>query len=149
MSIAPATDLILDVIRAADPRKAEAAAARLRAFEASEAAVAFRTEVGKAASRGGGGLPNAPHATIADERIVRARKAVDPMAALGSLVLQQAIEQAMPKNSSWFGSGTAASTWRSTMAQQIAEKIAPRIFRPAGTAQPDAGFATPNAMAVR
>lgn len=148
MSISPASDLILDVIRAADPRKAEAAAARLQAFETSGNSEDFRTEVRSAASRSGAGLPDAPHPAIADERHMRARKAIDPLAALGSLVLQQAIEQAMPKNSSWFGPGTAASTWRSTMAQQIAETIAPRIFRPAVTAPPEAGAATSRATAA-
>ena len=134
MSISPASDIVLDVARAADPQRLQAAAKRLesiavgdtgadfsaalrtsaiaappRAFSSGASSLAMRTG-GLAAGHGAGTL--------------------DPYQSLGGLVLQQAIEKMMPAPSqTMFGVGAGGSFWKSALAEHLANALAASVFK--------------------
>ena len=133
MAISLSTDIVLDVIRAADPERAGAAARRLAEISGEGVAPDF----GIALNAAVGALKHPSRDTIhapeiSGNRINRATR-LDPDIALRSLLLQKAIEEMLPKASSTsFGAGTAGSIWRSTFAEQISNSIAASVFRSSG-----------------
>lgn len=127
MSISPASDLILDVARAADP---QAASATTRALAAAGA--------GGGAEQGGGfamalartpglaqSLPDlgykAPSVAMNDG-LSPARRA---KIGLESLLLKEMVEHMLPKDAeAVFGGGMAGEMWRSMMAEKVADSVA-------------------------
>ena len=129
MAFHPSADVILEVLNAADPSRASAAAERLatlarsRALAADFAAdldsVAFPSSVAASST----GLPDA-RARIGDvgggaDREARAKTDFEAMA-LGPFV-----SELLPKETTGlFGGGAAGDMWRSMFADEIAKQIA-------------------------
>ncbi|MDE2579149.1 MAG: hypothetical protein KGL46_10115 [Hyphomicrobiales bacterium] len=126
MSIAPLSDLVFDVARAADPARAAAAAKILGASSIAPASVAatpdnsFRKTLASAAP---------PPLVRPPKPQLRASASQSAYSQLGALLVQKMIEGAMPDHGgSMFGKGFAGSTWKSMLAEHVAQAVAPRIF---------------------
>ncbi len=125
MSINPATDIVLDVARAADPARYKRAVARLDA-----AAGAGFTE-SLAAEAVAPARAAAEPATAQDIRrpVPKAGStATDKAAATYSqfeaMALANMLEAAMPSDETFFGKGVAGDTWKSMLIDQIAGEMA-------------------------
>lgn len=137
MSISPPTDLIVDVMRQADPGKVREASERLAAIGRSAPPAAagddFRAHVKKAILEATGeqgragqqGPVQAPLSMAQDGHArVHMREKMSPGEQLEAFVLTGLIESMMPKDAeSVFGSGTAGSYWRSVLAQKLAAEL--------------------------
>ncbi len=147
MSIAPATDLILDVMKAADPVRARQAAGRLKAlsaariarpdpglFPASLAAVRTAAEAGAAKADTeippAGQTPTLHRPAAPPVAKKRAQSSGDAqrasMAKLEGLVLENMLNQMMSASTGVFGKGLTAEYWKSMLAGAIAGQIAGR-----------------------
>ena len=127
MSINPASDIVLDVARAAAPSQSSAAAERLwRLGSMAPAAGDFAGMMAPTATPDGelrgqiAMLSDKPARTAlapSNER-TSAYKGVE------ELVLQRLVEAMLPKEDSGvFGSGAAGDVWRSMLAEQLAKQI--------------------------
>lgn len=123
MAIAPASDIILDVARAADPQKA-AATTRLLAAASADASSHFAVALDRLP--GPATLPdlsyqNPVRSTIASARTPERRAEIG----LECLFLKSFVDQMLPKDASnVFGTGVAGDVWRSMLSEKIAEQIA-------------------------
>ena len=132
MTVKPPTDIVLDVARAADPARVNAAVRKLDSsatdFQAALAASdgtsfsgsssgSFRLPgsgmlTGGAKLANTGGLPSGSHTSASFRK-------------LEAFFLQTVLQQMMPsKASSVFGKGTAGSVWRSMLSEQVANQVA-------------------------
>lgn len=108
------TDLVLDVVRAADPR---------RAMEARKTLGATRDEAAGFTADLDAGLKSEPSRTLAASPIVRAPET--PGQKFEAYVLQTFIEAMLPKNNeAVFGAGLAGDMWKSMLAEQVAGTLA-------------------------
>ncbi|MCO5147126.1 MAG: rod-binding protein [Aquamicrobium sp.] len=109
MAIATAGDLILDVVRAADPAAAEAARAKLASLSARTEGVKFDpAAAGADAPRGKAATPEA-------------------FARFEAMVLQSFIQTMLPADTeSVYGGGMAGEMWQSMLAEQLGTTIARR-----------------------
>lgn len=139
MAISPPTDLIMDVARAADPRRAQEAARKLASYAGAPAGD-FATLVARPASGGppvtsfGWRGPISPHATDSAPRarpkIASTGDAVtDAYRALGALLIQKMVEGALPNKTGAFGKGIAGDAWKSMLAEQVARHAAAAAFQ--------------------
>ena len=122
VSIDPASDVIADVIRAADPGRSAAAARRLSdlAGQASAPKPSFDSELGRLA---------APVQATAMRAGVRARAAADSKSgsqtAFEAMFLGNVLGELLPTDAGgYFGEGTAGQMWKSMLADQVARQIA-------------------------
>ncbi len=154
MSINPASDIVLDVARAADPGASLAAMQRLSRLGLAEPATGFASalaqtepaEPGDGELRGRIATMNAAPAPAAGAPTDDRAKAYK---GLEQLVLQRLVETMLPNEESGvFGSGTAGDVWRSMLAEQLAKQIGKTVDlglvkTVAGThrATPEAGHA--------
>lgn len=130
MAFNPTSDIVLEVLNAADPARASMAAERLAGLAACAPARDFAIDLDEAAAAATTrtplsepGLANARIAlaagTSATDPAARAKVEFEAMA-LGSFVSEM-----LPKESSaFFGQGTAGDVWRSMLGEQIARQIA-------------------------
>ncbi len=154
MSISPPSDLILDVMKAADPQRVQEAALRLKDMVAARAAAA-ETGAGKwkeslrmagFSPAGAGRKISAPHPDAASgtrspadsttnmavtQARTRPQDAVRRMregyAALEGVVLENMLDGMLGgSGSSVFGEGLAGEYWKSMMARAIASQVARR-----------------------
>lgn len=109
MAIATSGDLILDVVRAADPAAAEAARAKLASLAAKAEVVKFDpATAGPDAPRGKAATPEA-------------------FARFEAMVLQSFIQTMLPEDTeSVYGGGMAGEMWQSMLAEQLGTTIAKR-----------------------
>lgn len=127
MAISPPSDLVLDVVRAADPTQVQEAQAKLKSnrasFEATslaEAGAGFQAAVGSILNRDSAG------ATQAASGISATGKAAVPehLRKFETMVLQNFVKSMMPTESEQiYGEGTAGEMWRGMMADQLGEAI--------------------------
>ena len=118
MAVQLVTDLVLDVARAADPRKvAEARAALQTGVAAAKTAAAdFTAAVTDAAPAMVSALPQAVASAVP------AKGAAEQFEAY---VLQNFVQSMLPAdNESVYGKGLAGDMWKSMLAEQIATKMA-------------------------
>jgi peptidoglycan hydrolase FlgJ len=135
MTVAPVSDLIVDVMAAADPASQRVAANKLERLAADQnfaTAVDAKIETaalqqsGTSAAAGAVSRGNAPddgtgHATMiktanSDSAVYRKFEA---------FILQMFVESMLPKDASdVFGKGTAGTVWRSMLAEQIGDEMA-------------------------
>ncbi len=114
MSLAPSTDLVLEVSRAADPARAAAVMDRLKALssQGANSPQDFATTLEQAA----------PPPAAAGAPLSREAKAERQ---LESVVLSEFIGEMLPKEApSVFGQGYAGDMWRSMLAERVADQIA-------------------------
>ncbi len=140
MSITPASDIVLDVARAADPARSAATTARLARLEtgAPAAGIDFAAivEAGRPepADFGRGSAPAGVGAAPAPRQPDTRGEAVK---GLEQLVLQRLVEAMLPKESgTLFGRGTAGDVWRSMLAEQLAAQIGSVVDLGVGRAAP-------------
>jgi Rod binding domain-containing protein len=129
MAFNPHTDVVMEVLSAADPSRASLAAQRLSALAGSNAPADFSTDLERAASSATA-IP-APSANAADassrlgeipggpDRLGRAKTQFEAM------MLSSFVGEILPKDASAvFGQGTAGDMWRSMLAEQVSMQIA-------------------------
>lgn len=127
MSINPASDIVLDVIRAADPAKSRAAAEKLIQLDgaAEPAGVSFDQVLARPAIKASAEAPSAMPPPVSSASV---RPPLDPRTkaykGLEQLVLKNLVESMLPQEtSSFFGSGTAGDIWRSLLADKLAAEM--------------------------
>ncbi len=141
MAITPPSDILLDVVQAADPAKSKAAAERLARMDWS----AVTSEVAASAAR-----PPSPAAAIAVSSSLPSKNNV--YSQFEAFVLQSFIEAMLPKQTEVvFGKGMAGEIWKSMLAEKLAAKAAESgglgiAERVAGT-RTHSSAATPSALA--
>ncbi len=118
MSLAPPTDLVLEVARAADPARAAAVVDRLNSL-----------------ARQGAGSPqdfasaldavSVPTSAPAPAHTAPALRAKTAQTKLESVILTQFVQEMLPKDAqSVFGQGYAGDMWRSMLAERVADQMA-------------------------
>lgn len=133
MSISLASDLILDVARAADPQKASAttqalangAAVSGQGFETALAENLSASRFSRSSWSGGANLPDlsykAPAAAMNDGATPAQRAKIG----LESLLLKEMVEHMLPADATEvFGAGVSGDVWRSMLAEKIADSVA-------------------------
>lgn len=131
MSIRPASDIILDVARAADPLKARAAMERLARIgsDAGEGSQDFAVAMAPHTR-----VPTSPQHQITPlvKTPAGSRTPIDAQTkaseGIEALVLQRLVETMLPKETSQiFGSGTAGDMWKSMLAEELAKSLGKSI----------------------
>ncbi len=113
MAIATSGDLILDVVRAADPASAEAARARLATFATRTDSASF-----DAVARIGSAPDGSPGVKAATP---------EAFAKFEAMVLQTFIQSMLPKdNEAVYGEGMAGEMWQAMLAEQLGTTMAKR-----------------------
>ncbi|MEN9894173.1 MAG: hypothetical protein RIR97_25 [Pseudomonadota bacterium] len=123
MSISPVSDLVLDVVQAADPAKVIEAQSRLKsaktqteAVQLASAGKGFEASVVKAQDMRA--LKMAETNSVDDKKTETYRN-------FEAMVLQNFVQSMMPADTeSVYGEGTTGDYWKSMMAEQIAKEIA-------------------------
>lgn len=111
MAIAPVGDIVMDVVKAADPAEAEAARARL--------ASGVRAADGDTFSLG------AMPAASVPQRVETPQ--AKPFQRFEAMVLQNFIESMLPQgNESAFGAGMAGDMWKGLMAEKLSAVMSER-----------------------
>ncbi len=122
MSIQTATDIILDVVRAADPAVAHRAEAMLEAASARKSEQAAETPAFQhqlLASADPSSL------SVADAKDVAPDKSAQTYQRFEAMILQNFIGNMLPQDSEeLYGKGTAGEVWRSMMAEQLGAALA-------------------------
>lgn len=143
MGIQPPSDIVLDVMQAADPRKAMTVAANLQKLSASASSGVFDSMVAGThagfqaglayASSTPVGLRNmtalsqqgAPVHTLDEAGAAAAAAKESPYKKFEAMVLSTFVESMLPKNAtSVYGSGNAGGIWRGMLAQKIGDQVA-------------------------
>ncbi|MCW6507346.1 rod-binding protein [Lichenifustis flavocetrariae] len=126
MSIAPPSDIVLDVAQAADPSRVQAAAAKLASLAAGTTGDIDFTAVLQSRS-----APIAPPQTSpAAHPLDYGRghqietKRSSPYQKFEAVVLQNFLQSILPKDSELFGDAFSADAYRSMLAEQLATQVA-------------------------
>ncbi|PST26144.1 rod-binding protein [Mesorhizobium plurifarium] len=126
MAISPPSDLVMDVVRAADPAEVQEAQARLKANRAAFQATSlaengdgFAAHVSVLnSSEGSTGLGDISNRT-------EAKKIPETYRKFEAMVLQNFVKSMLPSESeNVFGKGTSGDIWKSMMAEQIGDVLA-------------------------
>ena len=114
MAISPPGDIVLDVIKAADPSAVETARARLASLGNSAAGTAsFSPAIGEQAKAGTTASPGAPSS--------------EAFAKFEAMVLQSFFQTMMPADtSSVYGEGLSGEMWQNLLAEQLGNAVAKR-----------------------
>jgi hypothetical protein len=125
MSLAPSTDLVLEVSRAADPSRAAAVVDKLNALASAGAqspadfAAALNSVAAEAPPPATSSAVAAPRAASPLSREEKARHQLE------SVFLSQFIGEMLPKDAqSAFGQGYAGDMWRQMLAERVADQMA-------------------------
>lgn len=122
MSIQTATDIILDVVRAADPAVAQKAEAMLQAASIRKSGQAAATPAFQHQLLASAGLEDLRASTA--EISAHDRKA-ESYQRFEAMMLQNFIGSMLPKDSEeLYGKGTSGEIWRSMMAEQLGAVLA-------------------------
>ena len=128
MSIAPPSDIILDVAQAADPQRLQAATSKLAKLASGSATVPddFETLLTQA-----GGLPPSTTATpvlrnstLATTPATVVTTPASPYRKFEAVLLQSFVQEMLPKDEQLFGDAASADISRSMMAEQLANQLA-------------------------
>jgi peptidoglycan hydrolase FlgJ len=124
MSIFPATDIIADVARAADPGKVRLAIKRLEDIGGERLGAA---DAGFAAAKAAvkpARMETPPMTMGAAAPTATRTEALDPMQKFEAFLLQSWLEALLPKEDSGaYGKGPGADIWRSMMAEQLSTQV--------------------------
>ncbi|RDL52870.1 hypothetical protein BLJAPNOD_04035 [Ensifer sp. M14] len=125
MAISPPSDLVMDVVRAADPAEVQEAQARLKANRAAFQATSL-AENGNGfaatvnvlnSSQGSSGLGDINNR-------VEQKKIPETYRKFEAMILQNFVKSMLPNDSeNVFGKGTSGDIWKSMMAEQIGDVI--------------------------
>jgi flagellar protein FlgJ len=127
VAISTVSDLVLDVVKAADPTAVQEAQAKLQANKAAyaasslaEAGNGFASTVDVLNRTGSGtqaGLANADARTTHDKVPATYRK-------FEAMVLQNFVKNMLPNSDTLYGKGTAGEMWKGMMAEQLGNTLA-------------------------
>ncbi|WP_438750162.1 rod-binding protein [Pararhizobium sp. O133] len=125
MAISPPSDLVLDVVRAADPAEVQEAQARLKANRAAFQATSL-AENGNGFANTVAVLQNSPTNSLGDiNNRAEAKKIPETYRKFEAMVLQNFVKSMLPAESEEvYGKGTAGDIWKSMMAEQIGNTMA-------------------------
>ncbi|HEV7307463.1 rod-binding protein [Ensifer sp.] len=126
MAISPPSDLVLDVVRAADPSEVQEAQARLKANRAAFTATSLAENGnGFAAAVNVLNLSPSGSSGLGDiDNRVEQKKIPETYRKFEAMVLQNFVKSMLPAESeNVFGKGTAGDIWKSMMAEQIGDVI--------------------------
>lgn len=129
MPFNPSTDVVLEVLNAADPARASMAAERLAALAAGAPARDFALDLDKAAASATATEPLPAGLANARTALADAAGGSDPAAKakvdFEAMLLSSFVGEMLPKESSaFFGQGTSGDVWRSMLGDQISKQIA-------------------------
>lgn len=126
MSIAPPSDIVLDVAQAADPARVQAAAAKLATMAGSPTSDIDFSAVLDAHAKPlltQPALPSVHAPEIARGHQMRTAPG-SPYQKFEAVVLQNFLQDVLPKNSELFGDAFSADAYRSMLAEQLANQVA-------------------------
>lgn len=123
MSFNPRSDVVMGVIEAADPFRAQAATERLQALGAGAPSEAFAADLDRATN-----IAGQAHG-LGDARAALAGRSPDAAsrAKVGfeAMLINSLVGEMLPKDAdAVFGQGTAGNIWRSMLSEQISQQIA-------------------------
>ena len=125
MAITPPSDLVLDVVRAADPKGVEEAQAKLKANRAAFQATSLADSGNGFASavsvlnRDSASAQRSADATGSSDKVPATYRKFEAM------VLQNFVKSMMPTDDeNVYGKGLAGDMWKSMMAEQIGDAVA-------------------------
>lgn len=126
MAISPASDLILDVARAADPQKAAATTRALAAASLGADAGAGFAEAFNGAARTAAPAPSYSYQNpVVSTHVAKESRAQKAAIGFESVLLKTFVDEMLPKDAAdFFGSGVAGDVWKSMLSQKIADEIA-------------------------
>ncbi len=133
MAINPPSDIVLDVLNAADPTRAEAATQRLNALAAGAPAAAAEDfakaldAAGQSSTNGVSSLVGMANARtkFSNQAAAAAQKTKSTQVEFEATLLNNMIGEMLPKDTAGvYGQGTAGDIWRSMLGDQIAHQIA-------------------------
>jgi flagellar protein FlgJ len=125
MAIKPSSDIILEVLKAADPLRAQAATQRLAALGAASADAAddFTKVLDATEQSPVGGLRDRLPGVSLDA--ANDQKAARVQVEFEASILKTFVDAILPKDeTNVYGQGTAGDIWKSMLADQIAKQIA-------------------------
>jgi Rod binding domain-containing protein len=127
MSLAPSTDLVLEVSRAADPSRAAAVVAKLNALarDGAQSPADFAAALNAAAPAAAASAPAAGTPLAALRPVAPLSREAKARTQLEAAFLSQFIGEMLPKDTpNAFGQGYAGDMWRSMLAERVADQIA-------------------------
>lgn len=126
MSIAPPSDIVLDVAKAADPARAQAAAAKLASLAGASPGDIDFSAVLDAHAKPLLTQPALPsvHAPAIARGHAMATATGSPYQKFEAVVLQNFLQDVLPKTSELFGDAFSADAYRSMLAEQLATQVA-------------------------
>jgi peptidoglycan hydrolase FlgJ len=131
MAIKPSSDIVLEVLKAADPARAQAATQRLSALGGVDGADDFARVLDATAQPPPGGAETAANAADMRDRLASLSpdaandKAARTQVEFEASILKTFVDAILPKDeTSVYGEGTAGDIWKSMLADQIARQIA-------------------------
>ena len=131
MSIAPPSDIVLDVAQAADPRRLQAATTKLNAMAAASGGTASGGEpadfgallAGAAGPRpAAAAVPGLP--TPFGSHAGPPSSGLSPYQKFEAVLLQTFVQEMLPKDDKLFGDAASADAYRGMMAEQLADQLA-------------------------
>jgi len=124
VSIFPATDIVSDVARAADSKRAQLAWSRLEHASAARA-VATRSKIGSSVENAAAVVPFSPSGAQLQSAQRDASQPASAAQKFEAFLLQSWLETLLPKEETGvFGLGGAGNVWRSLVAEQLGEQLA-------------------------
>jgi Rod binding domain-containing protein len=132
MPIEPASDVVLEVVNAADPARAAAAAQRLNALAGAAPAqtedfaqtLAQTAPSASLAAARVAGMADA-RSRLADATLAASDKAAKAQVDFEAVLLNGFVNEMLPKDASaTFGQGLAGDMWKSMLADQMSRQIA-------------------------
>lgn len=129
MAIKPSSDLVLDVIKAADPTRAAAVERQLNSISAAQSGQGFDAALlsssGGATSNGAGGLYSGSIGRLQHSAEAEAARVKRVRTEFEASILGTFVGQILPKdNAAMFGTGMAGDMWRSLLSEQVAKQMA-------------------------
>ena len=126
MAISPPSDLVLDVVRAADPASVQEAQAKLKSNRASFEATSL-AEAGNGFNSAVGILNRDSAARASGSEGVSDKAIPETYRKFEAMVLQNFVKSMLPAESEEiYGKGTAGEMWRSMMADEMGKVISKR-----------------------
>jgi flagellar protein FlgJ len=122
VSIAPPSDIILDVAQAADPLRLQAAQAKLARMSGASGSD-FSAVLDGAGPHAAAGSTLASHALAFEPAIVTTHPA-SPYQKFEAVMLQNFLQDILPKDENLFGDAASADAVRSLLAEQLAGQLA-------------------------
>jgi len=128
MSFNPRSDVVLDVINAADPARASLAAERLAALARGAPASDFAADLDRASASAANAAPSPAGLADGRARLEATPDAPDAAARVKvefeAMMLNSFVGEMLPKDASVFGGGAAGDMWRSMLSEQVSRQIA-------------------------